>query len=669
MNLSPRSIQIIFLLLQSDDYINLDKIVSEFKISTRTLFRELNLIKTEILKYNLTLDKKTKLGVRIFGDKKQKEILKEKLQKKELFNPKDKDERRKKLIGELLKIDEMMKLYYFADRLQTSESTISQDLEKIEDWFSNYNIEILKKKGTGIELKYEETDFRKALITFINRENEQDFIKERAEIEEIAERVIPEIEGLLTIESYESFIQYLSIMINRVKNGKTIEKNMDFEKNNDLETSNKLNKLLTELENNFNITLNSNEKNAVYIYYKSRKIRYLFQNAEEISNIKEEDVLDLIIKMIDKFDIKIAHELRNDSEFVKGLIIHLKPALIRMEHKIPVQNYLKEEIIELYPDIYLKTRSAVTVLEEKFNESISEDEIAYLAFHFGSAVIRLNYMKNKQRIVKVGIVCGSGIGVSSLLSSRLKNIFKEKIKIKTFANDADKYNDFKKVDFLVTTFELKKIEIPIIKVDAMIKDEQLEKISELIDYYMYEEGKAENKITIKSNNSFYRTLKITEEINSILDNFSVFTMDKALSLNDLMKEIGKISGETEEDSNEIYKALVEREKMYTQVLEEFRFTFLHSKVHKIKNSVFYIIKPNGECFSNEQLKNSKVIVIMLIREDISEERPAISVISESIFENENFYSEIIKANEEEIKKYIEEMLSDYLRKYISKSYN
>lgn len=146
MNLSPRCIQILLLFLQSKDYINLEKITFEFKISMRTLFRELNLIKIEIFKYGLDLEKKSKFGIKILGNEESKQELIKKLQMKEIFDPKNKDKRRKKLITELLKIDEIMKIYYFADKLQASEATISQDLEKIEKWFSKYNIEILRKK-------------------------------------------------------------------------------------------------------------------------------------------------------------------------------------------------------------------------------------------------------------------------------------------------------------------------------------------------------------------------------------------------------------------------------------------------------------------------------------------------------------------------------------------
>lgn len=670
MNLSPRCIQILLLFLQSKDYINLEKITFEFKISMRTLFRELNLIKIEIFKYGLDLEKKSKFGIKILGNEESKQELIKKLQMKEIFDPKNKDKRRKKLITELLKIDEIMKIYYFADKLQASEATISQDLEKIEKWFSKYNIEILRKKGSGIELKYKELDFRKALIAYMEQEKQLIMIteEEKDEIKNIVEKIEPEIKKYLTIESYETFLKYLTIAVKRTKESKSISSDLEIEENYDLESYNKINLILTNLEKNYNIKFDLSEKNAAYIYYKSRKIGYFSQKNEEELNMKESEILNLISKMIDKFDIKIAHELKSDTEFIKGLLIHLKPALIRLKHKIPVQNHLKEEIIELYPDIYKKTKNAVTVLETILNRSVSDDETAYLAFHFGSAVIRLNYLKNKQRIVKIGVVCGSGIGVSSLLSSRLKNIFKERIKVKTFSNDIDKYNEFKETDFLVTTFDLENIEIPVIKVDAIIKNEQLDKISELIDYYMHEKEKLETTVQEKKD-AFYETLSITEEINSILANFSVFVMNKNLTLTDLMKEISKISGETEEESEKIYEALLEREKRYTQVLEEFEFTFLHSKIHKIKNSIFYIIKPDGEYFTNQQLKKSKVVVVMFLNEEKREKRPAISVISESIFENENFYLKILKADEEGIKKDIEKILADYLKSYINKNYN
>ena len=64
-----------------------------------------------------------------------------------------------------------------------------------------------------------------------------------------------------------------------------------------------------------------------------------------------------------------------------------------------ISNPLLEQIKSKYADIYEKSIQASKVLEKRLNVSVPEDEIGFLALHFGAALVRLN---DKERNKKKG---------------------------------------------------------------------------------------------------------------------------------------------------------------------------------------------------------------------------------------------------------------------------
>ena len=93
MDFSPRQIQILFLLLESDKPINSNELAQALKTSRRTIFREMNHVDKELKKYHLTLERKGQQGFWLDGSEEDRQYLMDAIQNSDRFDPRNREKR------------------------------------------------------------------------------------------------------------------------------------------------------------------------------------------------------------------------------------------------------------------------------------------------------------------------------------------------------------------------------------------------------------------------------------------------------------------------------------------------------------------------------------------------------------------------------------------------
>ncbi len=76
-------------------------------------------------------------------------------------------ERKNIIISELLQNQEPVKLYNFTRTLKVTEATISNDLEKTDEWFKKHSLNLIRKQGLGVYVEGKENHIRKAMVSLI----------------------------------------------------------------------------------------------------------------------------------------------------------------------------------------------------------------------------------------------------------------------------------------------------------------------------------------------------------------------------------------------------------------------------------------------------------------------------------------------------------------------
>lgn len=702
MIFTPRLSNLLLILVKHDTYIPISKLASEINTSKRTVFRELENIDKLLLKYNLKLNKKTGSGIWLEGSVEDKSKLINLLNNKEENEPIDKENRRKKLILEILRDKDAKKLYYYSNLFKVSETTISTDMEAIIPWFEKYNLKLIKKQGYGVSLEGNEKNYRKALTKFITdniddksiieifNSNDRKFEIDKFMVlnnknsiynlmnKDILNKVIVTIKSIndkkilaMTESSYIGLIIHLTIAVDRILKHEKINIDKDLEQKLKVDENYKVSqKISKSLETEFQIEIPESEIAYICIHIKGAKLQYVDKSHNNkdffIDNC---DLTKIIHKMIDRYDNSISYELKIDTEFLEGLIVHMQPTLIRLKYKMEIVNPLLEQVETEYPEIFENSKRAASVISEEYGYEIPDDEIGFLAMHFGAAIVRLTDKKITMRKVSIAVVCASGIGVSFLISSKLKNIFKDRINVTTYAKDEINQKVLNNVDILVSTFYLDYLTEKSIIINPLLLDNDLDKIKKQIEYYSYVE-----KDYIDDNNlDFLKQLEdikpIVEYITFIINSFDISYINYNIEFNELIKTISSKFSDCYERNEIIYNDLIAREKIATQVVEEYKFVLLHSRTSGIESPIFSVILPDQSEFSNKYFKNSQAIIVMLAPRKSNHSQMAImGNLSATLVEDEKFLKLIKSGKKEETKAFIDNNLKKYFMNYLKEMY-
>lgn len=350
--------------------------------------------------------------------------------------------------------------------LGVSEATISKDMEVIEIWFQRFDLRIMRKQGYGVALEGSEKNYRRALRNFIDENMDSNIIrnlfdeqsrtiydiigsKDEQNIyhslnDDILKQVITCFRSIkdkrlqrFTENSYIGLILHVTIAINRILQKEIIEPNDELQNKLKKDEEYKLAlHIVNSLEEEFQIAIPDIEIAYICLHIKGSKLQYISEESIEADgSIQREEILMFINQMIDVYDEDLAYELKQDEEFIVGLLAHLQPTFVRLKNHMNISNPLLEQIKENYSNTYKKCIKIGKLVEERFGFIVPEAEIGFLAMHFGAATVRLENQKESRRKVIIGIVCASGIGISRLMLTKLTRLLKERAEISTYGKE------------------------------------------------------------------------------------------------------------------------------------------------------------------------------------------------------------------------------------------
>ena len=191
------------------------------------------------------------------------------------------------------------------------------------------------------------------------------------------------------------------------------------------------------------------EISYICLHIKGAKHERIAWEGQKSAGRENRELQQLINEMIDVFDAENSFLLKQDDEFIQGLLAHLQPTFIRILYDMQIANPVLEDIKKGYPDIYERCIRVAKVLAEWIGKPVPEEEIGFLTVHFGAAMVRLEGRKEEVRNVSMGIVCSSGIGISRLMSSKLEKAFHDRVVITTYGKKDITPYIIAKTDFFV----------------------------------------------------------------------------------------------------------------------------------------------------------------------------------------------------------------------------
>jgi len=494
MHISAREREIINLLLDHPDGINVQEIAESLNVSNRTVQRELKGVESIASAHSLFLKKVLGVGMYIEGTPEQKNELQIAILKSgQEFTQK---ERQELILCSLLKEPESIKLSSLANDLHVTVATVSNDLNKVEEWLKDFDLNLIRKKGYGIALLGSERKKRKALGHLIAQQlNEYEFLSvvedeyesktrfsngllEIIKLEKLTMigKMIRDIEQQLPYSladsAFMTFTIHLSLAIERIIQGEVIQ--IDQEVLEELSTSKEFiiaSQIVIELEEVFQVNIPIAEKGYITMHLLGARQR------QEKNDWLKESSTEMVVgskKLINYVSKELEINFEEDHALFEGLITHIEPAIYRIQKKLDANNPLAAQIQEDYPAMF-------KIIQEGLSEAFPKivfptEEIAYLVLHFGSS--QVIYDNSKE--VRALVLCSSGIGSSKMLASRIKKEIKEitEIEVSSLANlrniQIDQY------DIILSTVEMPGFSKKYITVNPLLPKKEAEQIRDEI---------------------------------------------------------------------------------------------------------------------------------------------------------------------------------------------
>ena len=373
-----------------------------------------------------------------------------------------------------------------------------------------------------------------------------------------------------------------------------------------------------------------------------------------------------LIKIAKKI-IAIAQEesgifIAKKSKLLIGLVKHLGPAATRIKLNLEIRNPLLNEMKEKYPQWMKLAKKAAKPLEEKLGVNLPEAEIAYLAMHLGSTLEDASLQKARK--YNVLVACPTGIGTSKLLASQLKQKFTNLniVAIVSAININYEFYQNEGIDFIISTVEINEATIPVVIVNFMLDDKDIDNIIHQMQL-LPDENSGEYH---KDNKSLVEKLSELNlfgfYIKSILKNFFYKDMVNVNSKEELCSFVSIYL--LKENISQILEAdLKSREEKGSTIIKDLM--LLHTKSKVIQNLTVGIIQLEKSLKINE--KEISTVLILLVPDKADEKAlETMGVLSESIIENTNLLDILHQGSKAEIYLELEKIYTNYFKKKYKK---
>ena len=696
MEFTPRIQQILRIMLNSRGPVNKQDIADDIGVSKRTVQREFEYLELCIKKYGLKLENHKGKGVEIKGNPETIEKLREDLGDQQYPDAADRDGRRRRLLFELLRDRTPHKLFYYSQMLGVSEATAGNDMDALYPWLEESRLGIVKRPGYGVILEGDERDYRDAMRRFIEETAGQSDAYSSGDItgEIFAEalldaadsgiysllegdtvrRVDKVLRGLnepkilqLADSAYAGLVIHISIVIERLQQGAALKSvppemgNLEFWDDYDLAV-----RILEAMEKEFEISIPRGELSYVLLHIRGAKMAYTGEEQEFPADLGDDRLLPMIDRMIDVYNKDIANELKEDEEFLRGLLVHLRPVLVRLSTGLRIHNPILEDIKEEYADIFEACRRAAQVITEETGYEVNEEEVGFLAMHFGAAQERVREITQYTRKVNIGIVCASGFGVARLMRTRLKDKLGDKAILKAYGKGEINKYVITGTDFFVSTMNLDQLPVDYLQVSPLIPPKDLYKIEyKLEDYSHIRRDTTETPFNRRLDEAYF----LIREIKSIIRRYKRMETSETIRFRELLQFMTMQVTDSLHAAAALRDGIEERERLNSQIFPELGIALLHCRSGAVREPVFISCTPRGTGnFKDPYFKGIRaaLLMVMPVDDDRKMHMEVLGSISGSMVTNPYFLKTIKSGREDEIRAELARELKCFFFDYLDR---
>lgn len=480
--LSNRQRQIVAYLSSRHAFVTIAELANKFRVSERTIQYDLTYIETYQEQYHLEVMRNKSLGIKI-----NDQAAVQSSENDALLVHYSKEERRDYILLKLFESVQPVSSNTLAEMLHVSRRTVVEDLKSVQSELSDYSLtlEYIRNKGFVIEgsEKVLREAYAKVVQAYFTHAAPQLGIApfSQKELEQIRQIVVSSLRSQqlqLVQEAIDGLIFHIVIAIHRARDEFHFDiPDSEYRRLQSTDAFQLALVITQQLESLFNVTFPKTE--AAFI-----TLHLLGAKGTHFDAASDGDALGQVIqKFVQQVSAQMGVSFDRDHKLCTSLLTHLQPAMHRMRFGMTHTNPLKEEILHDYQELVAVIQQQVQILEETYDVIFSEDELAYLALHFASSMERVDNTKASR--IKVVLLCGSGVGTSQLLKSRIKRIYPELEILDAFSiyDISESFLQSQSIDYIISTVPVDTFSVPAINVSPFLNKDDRAKINQMINAY------------------------------------------------------------------------------------------------------------------------------------------------------------------------------------------
>lgn len=489
--LLTREKKIIGLLIEHEDKLTTKQIADSLNVSSRTIKADIKKINEELEKHYCRINSQQGVGLWI----EYNDVDAEKYLRRLITNESDSyllpEIRKYHFAVELLFQENFISMELLAKEYYVSRATVVNDLAELDQFWSHFNLQFIKKVKYGIKVEGAESQIRSALIEALKKAGGKKKT-EAANIQKHFEnvdfnmlrKIINQVEGrfqfILTDASGEELVIALAVMIKRVSQGKVMDQSDTFPHTETRRMGFVLQYLKECIVETLGIKIPDEENTYLRICLSGLRFHVPMDKEKNLSDKRERnsEMFDFVIELLMECDRKFSLNMADDNELISALMDHLECMILRNNSKLytynPILEAIKKELFYEYEIAsYFMSKFAA-----RYNFKPKEDEIGFITFHMGTSIERMK--QKKQQRFTVTILCMTGFGTSQFIKVKLGSYFPN-LEIKQVLS-ATRVSEIKEEeqDFIIATVPVDLGQIPVIRVSPVLNEADIKKIQKYL---------------------------------------------------------------------------------------------------------------------------------------------------------------------------------------------
>jgi mannitol operon transcriptional antiterminator len=691
--LNSRQKELLRTLLIAGRPVSYKELSEMFKLSTRTIQREMNSLKSILDNYQLKIGKKIGAGLELKGSTEGKEKLRELVEQAKTLSAYSPEERQEGISYDLLLSKEPVKQFVFSKKYGVTEATVSYDLDKVSVWLDKGGVKLVRSPGIGVyidgteqqrrtllsRLLHKDITFEEWLELFHGKKEEEALqgklgvvIRNRLlkfvqtdkilDVERVVYQVLHEQSEIeLTDRNYVNLIVHLMLALERIQGGELIEKTKIIQGEVvDTDIYSLAERIVLQLEDVLAITIPKIEVSYIALHLAGARL----SKGQKVMNEDSEEFtwIELTQSFIRATEYYLKESFAGDELFSEGLVSHFAPAFNRLKYGLQIHNPMLEKIQERYPDIFAACQKACELLSEKTGYVIPDDEVGYLAMHIGAALIRKQDLLKKK--YKAIVVCASGLGTSTYLASRIRTEMPNvNVEAVISMNRLEGWlNEKVATDIVISTVNLPNVNNDnVVIVSPFLKQEDLARIQIALAKVGEQQlpQQSEQKPIVQQSTSLVSLAKFGEGMMQILRNLQIYHHVEATTPLVLANILSRIKGVgVVTDFEILLDDLKKREQQGGFVLGDL--AMIHTKTEGVNNLLVVIFRMKEPVlWHSDDEEEQSIQTALLLAAPKNAPKEHIEMISEisAMFVDESFVNILSEATADVVKASLEDVLS------------